>query len=475
MISFTSVKMFNLVHCQYFSFIFILISSLVPCYLALLQPTTSVTNSPQQSATVEGRSIDIFKPFVKSKVHNNNNNNVEVISFTSTLFNETDRPNILQKLGIFSRIKRKNKEQDPMMTSDSIAAPRFSPFVFPPPPTTSMMPGHRTHPPSPFSPFMAAAASTNRAMNYFNPFLLGPLDPYGAMARRMASVAPRPTFPAMASGQIPTYFPLGSMMGTPIMDPNLGAALASTLSNRYTPNPLGPMMGGSGLYGPSIYDDPYDSGLIASAIKRYFKTNRGRNKMRDEMRMPSEYSFDKFEYGYNSPRYEGSYSRKPVNKYREPDFKYKDYDYPTSSKPPQDDPPPMRDSPHSESNDDHRTYDSRSSSSESIVPPPPPPSTMPRYRDRNGAKDSNESYVDMYGWRGPAKPISEASRNQEMDDVRREDNRSVDRFNHESSPPYGSRSNSIPSPPPSTYKDTVNRSDLDAVSSDTNEKGRSIF
>lgn len=414
----------------------------------------------------------------------------------------SERPNIFQKLNIFSSKKRKNKDQDPMMASDSIPMTRFTPFAYPtsPGPASSLLAGQR----SPFASFMTAAPS-NRAINYFNPFLLGSFDPYASIARRMAVAAPpmRPPFLPMSAGQMPTYFPLGSMLGTPIMDPNIGAALASTLTNRYTQNPLGPMVGSS-IYGTSLYEDPYDSGLLASALKRYFKSGgRGRPKPRDEVRMPSDYSYDKFEYGFTAPRYEGYQRehRRPAasnsNRYRETDYpRYQgnSYDYSGHSKIHPDDvsPGPRDTHSQSESNaDDYRNYDGRAGSpSDSIAAPPPPPapvvapaqasSSVGRFRERN--KDTNEGpYVDMYGWRGPVKSFSNENnqRNQQsdLDDGRREEssNRQPgERYGHDS-PAYGSRSNTIPSPPSSTYKDPVNRNDLDAVSSDANEKGRSIY
>ena len=290
--------------------------------------------------------------------------------------NETG--NFLRKLNLFSKLMWKSREQTGDLTaSDSSPVTRFSPYTMPSPITMRPYPS------------LPLASPSMRGMSYYpTPYFMNP-DPYG-MARRVA-LAPRHAY--MPASAMPAYFPLGSMTGTPILDPNFQAALASSLVNRYSP-PL-PLIGGPSFLSSSLYEDGIDQASLANILKRYFKNNKKSkySKYGDELPHKSEY-----DYGY-SPRYDTipriKYPISRPSRIRADAMKGYDYTVDRSLE-------EIR----SESQlpaDDNR-FDARTSADGPLTTP-----SLPRYRDRpeNPKEVTSESYVDIYGWRGPSRPSSE--------------------------------------------------------------------
>lgn len=295
-----------------------------------------------------------------------------------SLLSGNETSTFLRKLNLFSKLKWKNKEQisppSDLATSDSSPVVRFSPYAMPP---IAM----RQYPSLPLT------SPTMRTMSYYpSPYFMNP-DPYGVAARRVA-LAPRHTY--IPASTMPAYFPLGSMTGTPILDPGLQAALASSLVNRYSP-PL-PLIGGPSFLPPSFYEEGIDQASLANILKRYFKHSKKSKHSRysDDLSHKSEY-----DYGYlprfdTVPRIKYPVSR-PSRIRSDP---LKGYDYTVDR---------SLDDFRSESQftgDDHR-LDSRTDAA--LTTP-----SLPRYRDSPDRDTTSESYVDIYGWRGPSRPVSDA-------------------------------------------------------------------
>lgn len=220
----------------------------------------------------------------------------------------------------------------------------------------------------------------------------------------------------MPASPMPAYFPLGSMTGTPILDPGFQAALASSLVNRYS-SPL-PLVGGSSFLSSGLYDDAIDQASIAAALKRYLnKSNKKSkyNKYADDQFHKSEYDM-----GY-SPRYDVFPKMRytTARPFRSRDERYKGYDYTV------DDVRAESQYPVDEIRFDGRPIGSEGSS---VTP------SLPRYREVP-KEVTSEPFVDMYGWRGPTRGVSESST--ETDGTRGRGDRYSDGHR------YGSRSASL--------------------------------
>lgn len=280
----------------------------------------------------------------------------------------------LKKFKIFSKLKWKSKDMPNDLTpSDSSPIVRFSPYSVSIPPVQ--------FPFRPFHPMSPLASPSMRVMSYYpTPYFMNP-DPLGVAARRVA-MAPRPAY---MPPSLPAYFPLGSMSGTPIIDPSIQAALASSLVNRYSA-PL-PLIGGPSYLPSSFYDDMsgIDQASLANVFKRYFKNNKKSKypKYGDDSYHKSEYDM-----GYGSSKYD--YPRIKYPSYRplkNREDRLKNYDYTIDR--------PLDDYKHEPQygNDDHK-FDSRV---DNIVTTP----SLPRYRDRTpGYKQDtiSEPFMDIYSW-----------------------------------------------------------------------------
>lgn len=292
----------------------------------------------------------------------------------------------LRRLNPFSKLKQR-KRRDPasdLVAADSSHVMRMSPvsaYAYAPPMAMAMRP---------YTSPMPLTSASLRAYNYFpSPYMnLMSADPFAA--RRMA-MAQRPTY--MPAAPMPAYFPLGSMTGTPILDPSFQAALASSLVNRYSP--ALPLVGGSSYLSSGLYDDAFDQASIATALKRYLNKSNKKSKY-------NKYSEDlahKSEYDSYSPRYDSvskmRYTTPRPSRGR--DDRLKGYDYTVDR-----------------SVDDARAesqypieeirFDGRAVGSDGAPATPP----LPRYRERGEvSKDAtSEPFVDMYGWHGPSRGSS---------------------------------------------------------------------
>ena len=405
---------------------------------------------------------------------------------------------IFRRLNLFSLLKKSRNKDFPgdLSTSESSPVMRFTPYhLLPPPPSmipNPFMPSSGHH----HNPF--GAASMRYLSYHYPPYPFAPN--YHAMRRMtMPALSPRmsplnpyslPPPPSTASLPlpVPAYFPLGSMTGTPILDPAFHAALASSLSNRYTPASMNSLSSSLSSLPTSLYDD-FDFPSFSNPLKRYFRPTSSmskftNNKYRDEFGDPI--SFYSSKGGYSDRNRAPSKSKDA----KQDDYKDSKYDnYSTDEGRPESF-GPVNDA-HSavpshlddaiEDNGRYQSLPSRNNAAESST-------SSPKFKEKQPSKESpSESYVDVYGWRGP--PPKQSYSDSDDGSYHHYSDQSAVQTPHSAGStghPYGSRSasyhgNSSPSTsssPSNSYskfdghpKHDPYGKDLDAASSDKPKHG----